>query len=110
MEDKQQLYDIAANLEALGNETRLEAFQLLVQAGQSGMPVGQLQKQLGIPGSTLSHHIARLVNVGLVNQERISRSLICRANFVAMDSVIAFLTQNCCELEQPAPNQDKNHE
>ena len=108
MEDKQQLYDIAANLEALGNETRLEIFQLLVQAGHSGLPVGHLQKQLGIPGSTLSHHISRLVNVELVKQERISRSLICRANFTAMNSVIAFLTQNCCELEQP--NQDKNHE
>jgi len=108
MDDKQQLYDIAANLEALGNETRLETFQLLVRAGNSGMPVGQLQKQLGIPGSTLSHHIARLVNVGLVKQERISRSLICRANFTAMDTVIAFLTQNCCELE--SQNQDKNHE
>ena len=103
MEDKQQLYDIAANLEAIGNETRLEIFQLLVQAGNSGMPVGQLQKQLGIPGSTLSHHIARLVNIGLVKQERISRSLICRANFTAMNSVISFLTQNCCELEQPKP-------
>jgi ArsR family transcriptional regulator len=108
MEDKQQLYNIAANLEALGNETRLEVFQLLVQAGHTGMAVGQLQKHLDIPGSTLSHHIARLVSVGLVQQERISRSLICRANFNAMNSVIAFLTKNCCELDPP--NQDKNHE
>lgn len=108
MEEKHQIYNIAASLEALGNETRLEVFQLLVQAGHTGMPVGEVQKRLEIPGSTLSHHIARLVNVGLVKQERKSRSLICRANFSAMDTVIAFLTQNCCELE--APIQDKNHE
>ena len=99
MKNKQQVYDIAANLEALGNETRLEVFQLLVQAGHSGMPVGEVQKHLNVPGSTLSHHIARLVSVGLVQQERKSRSLICRANFAAMNNVITFLTQNCCAME-----------
>ena len=99
MEQNQQLLKTAARLEALGNETRLEVFQLLVQAGHSGIPVGQIQKQLEIPASTLSHHIARLVSAGLVHQERKSRSLICRADYSAMDMVIGFLTRNCCLLD-----------
>lgn len=99
MEQNQQLLKTAARLEALGNETRLEVFQLLVQAGHSGLPVGQVQKQLQVPASTLSHHIARLVSAGLVHQERKGRSLICRADYSAMDMVIGFLTQNCCVLE-----------
>ncbi|WP_156499773.1 helix-turn-helix transcriptional regulator, partial [Oleiphilus sp. HI0061] len=48
----------AKQLEALGNVTRLEIFRTLIQAGQSGMTVGDIQKKLGIPASTLSHHIS----------------------------------------------------
>lgn len=84
------------SLEALGNATRLEIFRLLVQAGEEGAPVGHLQKALNIPASTLSHHISRLVRVGLVSQERRSRLLICRANYDAMQSLIGFLTDKCC--------------
>ncbi len=108
MEKNRQLLKTAARLEALGNETRLEVFQLLVQAGHSGMPVGLIQKQLKVPASTLSHHIARLVSAGLVHQERKSRSLICRADYSAMDMVIGFLTQNCCLLE--TTTKEANHE
>jgi len=84
------------SLEALGNPTRLEIFRLLVQAGEEGAPVGQVQKALGIPASTLSHHIARLLRVGLVTQQRRSRLLICRANYEAMNDLLGFLTDNCC--------------
>jgi DNA-binding transcriptional ArsR family regulator len=84
-------------LEALGNPTRLEIFRLLVQAGEEGAPVGQLQKTLKIPASTLSHHISRLMRVGLVTQERRSRLLICRADYGAMRGLLAYLTDNCCE-------------
>ena len=84
------------SLEALGNPTRLEIFRLLVQAGAEGAPVGQLQKSLKIPASTLSHHISRLLRVGLVTQERRSRLLICRADYDAMQGLLGFLTDNCC--------------
>lgn len=84
-------------MEALGNTTRLEIFRLLVRAGPNGAPVGRLQDLLGIPGSTLSHHIARLVRVGLVSQERRSRVLICRAEYVRMDALLAFLGAECCQ-------------
>ncbi len=84
-------------MEALGNTTRLEIFRLLVRAGPNGAPVGRLQEMLGIPGSTLSHHIARLVRVGLVSQERRSRVLICRAEYARMDALLAFLGEECCQ-------------
>lgn len=83
-------------MEALGNETRLEIFRALVRAGPEGAPVGELQRLLAIPGSTLSHHIARLVRVGLVTQERQSRTLICRADFPKMHNLVNFLSENCC--------------
>ena len=88
----------AANcMEALGNSTRLEIFRLLVRAGPNGAPVGRLQQRLGIPGSTLAHHIARLGRVGLVSQERHSRVLICRAEYARMDALLEFLGAECCQ-------------
>ena len=59
--------------------------------------MGRLQELLGIPGSTLSHHIARLVRVGLVSQERRSRVLICRAEYARMDALLGFLGEECCQ-------------
>ncbi len=90
------LEDTSACLEALGNPTRLAAFRLLVEAGIDGVPVGTVQKTIGVPASTLSHHLARLMRVGLVNQERQSRTLICRANYDVMNGVVAYLNRNCC--------------
>ena len=87
----------AACLEALGSPTRLEIYRLLVQAGPGGAVVGELQARLGIPASTLSHHLARLVRVGLIAQERQSRNLICRANYTRMNGLLAFLSDQCCE-------------
>lgn len=87
----------AANcLEALGNATRLSIFRLLVQAGREGTPVGDLQRHLDIPASTLSHHLARLMRHGLVSQERQGRTLICRAEYEAMDTLLDYLQDNCC--------------
>ncbi len=83
-------------LEKLGNSTRLEVFRLLVKAGEEGLPVGDIQDHLGIPASTLSHHLAHLVNAGLVHQEREGRVLRCRPDFGLMNQVIGFLTEECC--------------
>jgi len=58
--------------------------------------VGDIREELDIPASTLSHHIAKLVNTGLLTQERDSRSLVCRANIETMDNLMEFLVQNCC--------------
>lgn len=86
----------AKQLEALGNLTRLAIFRDLVEVGDSGSPVGDIRENLGIPASTLSHHIAKLVNVGLLIQERDSRSLVCRVNHANMDALMEFLVFNCC--------------
>ncbi len=83
-------------LEKLGNPTRLEIFRLLVRAGPAGAPVGEIQDRLGIPGSTLSHHIAQLVNAGLVHQDREGRVLRCTPNFKMMGDLLGFLSEECC--------------
>jgi len=83
-------------LEKLGNPTRLEVFRLLVKAGTDGLPVSVIQEHLGIPASTLSHHMAHLVNAGLVRQDREGRVLRCRPDFDLMVRVIGFLTEECC--------------
>jgi DNA-binding transcriptional ArsR family regulator len=86
----------AKQLEALGNTTRLQVYRTLVRAGEEGLPVGQIQERLGIPGSTLSHHLQRLLLTGLVTQERQATTLICRASYPAMDGLIGFLADECC--------------
>jgi DNA-binding transcriptional ArsR family regulator len=83
-------------LEALGNMTRLAIFRLLVRAGDEGLAVGDIQRALAVPPSTLSHHLQRLSHVGLLSQERRGRVLICRADFAAINGVVAYLTEECC--------------
>ena len=63
--------DTAAKILAkIGNPTRLKIVRLLVRAGDDGLTVGQIQKQLNIPGSTLTHHIAHLKSAGVMRQQR----------------------------------------
>jgi ArsR family transcriptional regulator len=90
------LEEAAKQLEALGNATRLQVYRSLVRAGDGGLPVGRLQEKLGIPASTLSHHLQRLIATGLVTQERQATTLICRANYPAMSSLVGFLVDECC--------------
>ncbi len=87
---------VASQLEALGNPTRLQVYRWLVRAGREGLPVGRLQEKLGIAASTLSHHLHRLILTGLVTQERQATTLICRANYPAMDSLVGFMVDECC--------------
>ena len=91
-----ELEHAAKQLEALGNATRLQVYRILVRAGHAGLPVGRLQERMGIAASTLSHHLHRLILTGLVTQERQSTTLICRANYPAMDGLLGFLADECC--------------
>lgn len=96
--------DIAlAALGALAHEHRLGVFRLLVQAGPDGAPAGQIAEKLGLPGSSLSFHLAHLRRAGLIGQRRESRSLIYSANFEAMHGLVGFLTENCCGGASCAP-------
>ena len=99
-----ELEKAAAQLEALGNPTRLKIYRILVRAGDEGIPVGRVQEQLEIPASTLSHHCKRLVETGLCTQERRGTSLICRADYVSMNALVGFLVEECCADERgPQP-------
>lgn len=91
--------EAAKQLEALGNPTRLELYRVLVRAGHGGLPVNRVQERLGIPASTLSHHLQRLVQNGLVSQERQATTLICRAEYPAMAALVGFLADECCADE-----------
>jgi ArsR family transcriptional regulator len=90
-------------LGALAQEHRLELFRLLVQAGDKGMAAGAIAENLGVPNSSLSFHLAQLRNAGLVLQERQHRSLIYRANYPAMNALVAYLMENCCGGAECAP-------
>jgi len=86
-------------LEALGNPARLRIYRMLVRAGRRGMAVGQLQERIGMPGSTLSHHLKRLIETGLLRQERSGTSLICHAEYATMTALLGFLADECCADE-----------
>lgn len=83
-------------LGALAQEHRLALFRLLVQAGEGGLAAGMIAEKLGVPNSSLSFHLAQLREAGLVLQERQHRSIIYRANYPAMNSLVAYLMDNCC--------------
>lgn len=83
-------------LGALAQDHRLALFRLLVRAGETGMAAGVIAKALNMPNSSLSFHLAQLRNAGLILQERQHRSLIYRANYPAMNSLIGYLMENCC--------------
>lgn len=88
--------DAARCLAELGHPHRLQAFQLLVRAGDPGLAVGEIERELKIPRSTLAHHMAQLVSAGLVTQTREGRIQRCR---VEPERTRAFLSVlgECCE-------------
>jgi DNA-binding transcriptional ArsR family regulator len=98
-----KLEKASAQLEALGGPVRLRIFRVLVRAGADGLPVGSVQDKLGMAASTLSHHIRKLIDTGLVTQERQGTTLICRASYPATRSLIAYLTDECCADSSCAP-------
>ena len=83
-------------LSALAQETRLTIFRLLVQKGSAGLPAGAIAEALGLPAPTLSFHLAQLKQAGLLTCRRESRSLIYAADYAAMNSLLSYLTDNCC--------------
>ena len=85
-----------AALGALAQETRLELFRLLVTCGPQGLPAGVIAERLGVLPSSLSFHLQQLVHAGLITQRRLSRQLIYSAEYGAMNSLLAYLTENCC--------------
>lgn len=89
--------DAIAALAALAQENRLDVFRLLVQAGTDGLSPSQISERLGLPSATLSFHLNQLRHAGLVSFERQGRSLIYAAQYEAMNGLLAYLTENCCQ-------------
>jgi ArsR family transcriptional regulator, arsenate/arsenite/antimonite-responsive transcriptional repressor len=89
--------DAVTALAALAQETRLDIFRLLVQAGADGIPAGKIGEVLGLPSATLAFHLKQLRHAGLVTFTRASRSLIYRAVYPVMGELLAYLTENCCK-------------
>jgi protein-tyrosine-phosphatase/DNA-binding transcriptional ArsR family regulator len=90
-------------LNALAQETRLDIFRTLVQAGMEGLPAGVLGERLALVPANLSFHLNQLRYAGLVWSRRDGRLIIYAANFDVMNDLIRYLTENCCEDRMPAP-------
>jgi len=98
-----EIKNATQSLAALAQETRLAIFRLLVEAGPEGMNAGAIAEAVGIPAATLSFHVAQLARAGLVASRQESRFIYYSADFAAMDDLIAFLTDNCCQGGQCLP-------
>ena len=81
---------------ALGTEVRLQILRLLLSAHPDGMVVGDIQSELGIPASTLSHHLEKLRAEGLATVQRESTFLRYSANTAALEELLGFLFAECC--------------
>jgi DNA-binding transcriptional ArsR family regulator len=92
----EQVVRYADMFSAMGTEPRLRVMQLLLSAHPGGMVVGEIQEELDIPNSTLSHHLDKLKNEGLVNVQRESTFLRYTANTEALQGLLSFLYSECC--------------
>lgn len=85
-----------ASFAALSQDTRLQAFRLLINQEPIGLPAGEIARQLAVPHNTMSAHLAVLARAGWVTSQRQSRQIIYRASTAHMESVIRFLWRDCC--------------
>jgi ArsR family transcriptional regulator len=88
--------DAVTALAALAQNNRLDIFRRLVQAGPDGMPAGKVAEELDVAPNTLTFHFDRLRSAGLVTVRREGRSMIYAARYEAMNTLLAYLTENCC--------------
>ncbi|MBP7646987.1 MAG: helix-turn-helix transcriptional regulator [Comamonas sp.] len=88
---------VIRSLSALAHEARLRVFRALVVAGPDGLTPSALAEQLGIAPNALSFHLKELSHAELVSQERQGRNVLYRAAFPAMNGLLAYLVENCCE-------------
>ena len=94
-------------LGALAQDSRLQVYRLLVQAGPEGVPASELAERLRIPANTLSFHLKTLSHADLVHARQEGRFIYYSANYEQMNALLGFLTENCCSgrscMEAPAP-------
>jgi len=93
---------------ALGQESRLNVFRLIVQKGDVGVTPSQIKELLGIPAATISFHIKQLMSADLIAMERQSRNLVYRPNPQAIQELMDFLMLNCCGGKSCSPTLNSN--
>lgn len=98
-----EITSASESLAALGHETRLALFRLLIQAGPAGVNAGLIGERLELAPATLSFHLAHLSRVGLIRGRQEGRFIFYVADYAAMDALLAFLTDNCCQGAQCLP-------
>jgi ArsR family transcriptional regulator, arsenate/arsenite/antimonite-responsive transcriptional repressor len=96
----EQVTKFADMFSAMGTEARLRIMQLLLKAHPEGLVVSEIQAEIGIPGSTLSHHLDKLRNEGLVRVQRESTFLRYTAETDALQQLLSFLYAECCTRNQ----------
>jgi ArsR family transcriptional regulator, arsenate/arsenite/antimonite-responsive transcriptional repressor len=101
-----QITKYADMFSAMGTESRLRIMQLLLSAHPEGLVVGEIQEELDIPNSTLSHHLDKLKNEDLVNVRRESTFLRYTANTEALQELLQFLYAECCTRNKALKPQD----
>lgn len=87
----------SGQLAALGHDTRLAVFRLLVQAGAQGVKAGAICAKLGMRAPTLSFHLAYLTRARLIKARQEGRFIFYAADYARMDDLLSFLTANCCQ-------------
>jgi ArsR family transcriptional regulator len=94
-----ELYSAVQALSALGQESRLRVFRLLIRRGPKGMPAGDIAEQLSVPANTMSSHLAVLSRARLVASRKQGRSVIYAVDVEGTRKLLAFLVEDCCQGE-----------
>lgn len=92
MDERQAL----SSFSALAQETRLRIVRALVVAGPDGLAAGKIAERMGVSATNVSFHLKELERSGLINQQRVSRSIIYRASFKTLAELVTFLMEDCC--------------
>jgi DNA-binding transcriptional ArsR family regulator len=93
---KMKTPEVIAALGALAHEHRLAVYRLLVERGPEGLSAGAIAERIGLVPSSLTFHVQALQRAGLITQRRVSRQVFYAADFAAMNTLVGYLTENCC--------------
>ena len=91
-----ELFKAVGSLEALAHQTRLGVVRMLIPVGRDGLAAGEIAARLDLPANSLSFHLGRLVNAGLIHCRRRGRNLFYAADYERIDEIVRFLTDKCC--------------
>ena len=97
-------------LAALAQSSRLQIYRLLVEAGPEGLPAGRIGEELELPPATLSFHLSQLTRAGLARSRQEGRFVIYSADFASMNTLVGYLTENCCGGRSCAPARPRKRE